>query len=75
VEKELAALPDHLLSRAVARIQSLSGNPWPRGVKKLEGGSGYRIRVGDYRILYDVDSARRVITVFAVGHRRDIYRR
>ena len=74
-EKELAALPDHILKRAVARIQSLADDPWPRGVKKLEGGGGVRIRVGDYRILYDVDSVRHIITVFAVGHRREVYRR
>jgi mRNA interferase RelE/StbE len=73
-ERELARLPDDLLQRIVTRIQGLSANPWPAGVKKLQGG-GYRIRVGDYRILYDVDSAARTVIVSAVGHRRDVYRR
>ena len=72
-DRELRRLPDDLLRRIVDRIQRLADDPWPPGVKKLQGG-GYRIRVGDYRILYDVDSSARVVVVHAVGHRRDVYR-
>jgi mRNA interferase RelE/StbE len=73
-QKELARLPDKDLQRAIDRIQKLAVDPWPRGVIKLEGG-GFRLRVGDYRILYDTNSKLRVITVYAVGHRREVYRR
>jgi mRNA interferase RelE/StbE len=52
----------------------LAENPCPRGVKKLKGLSGYRLRVGDYRILYDVIPRERRVVVYAVGHRRDVYR-
>jgi mRNA interferase RelE/StbE len=73
-QKELARLPDKDLQRAIDRIQKLAGDPWPHGVIKLEGG-GFRLRVGDYRVLYDTDSKTRVITVYAIGHRREVYRR
>lgn len=62
------------MQRIVDRIEELAANPRQRGFKKLQGGGGFRIRVGDYRVLYDViDSDRRVV-VFAVGHRRDVYK-
>lgn len=56
-------------------IRSLRGNPFPRGCKKLTGSeSSYRIRVGDYRILYRVDVSEGLVTVFHVRHRKDAYR-
>jgi mRNA interferase RelE/StbE len=54
---------------------ALAAEPYPRGCRKLSHGDGWRIRVGDYRIIYTVDEANKVVTVFALGHRRDIYRR
>jgi len=72
-ERDLEHLSDPLLSRVLSKLQQLPKNPWPAGVKKLQGG-GFRIRVGDYRILYDVDTVKRQIVVLAVGHRREVYR-
>ena len=73
-ERELASLPDAILQRIVTKIQTLVENPFPRGIKKLKGTSGYRLRVGDYRVLYDVYPRERKIVIYAAGHRRDIYR-
>jgi mRNA interferase RelE/StbE len=56
-------------------IRSLGANPRPPGVRPLKGHRPWlRLRVGDYRIIYDVDDDARVVTVSVVGHRRDVYR-
>ena len=73
-ERELADLPDATMLRILGKLHQLAEHPFPRGVKKLEGG-GYRIRIGDYRVLYDVRSADRTVVISAIGHRRDVYRR
>jgi mRNA interferase RelE/StbE len=74
-EKELEDLPDHVHDRIVKRLLALEQNPRPRGVKKLKGrAEEYRLRVGDYRILYVVDDAIQVVEVIAIRHRREVYR-
>jgi mRNA interferase RelE/StbE len=73
-ERDLERLPAILHHRIVERLASLSGVPRPRGSQKLHGAEAYRIRVGDYRILYEVDDPRRRVTVYSIGHRRDVYR-
>jgi mRNA interferase RelE/StbE len=73
-ERELEHLPARLHDRIVERLVGLSGAPRPRGSKKLHGAQAYRVRVGDYRILYAVDDPRRRVTVYSIGHRRDVYR-
>ena len=61
--------------RIVQRIQALTGNPRPQGSEKLAGyADRYRIRQGRYRIIYLIDDARREVTIFKIGHRRDVYR-
>ncbi len=61
--------------RIVQRIQTLIGNPLPQGSEKLAGYTDrYRIRQGRYRIIYLVDDERREVTIFKIGHRRDVYR-
>ena len=61
--------------RIVQRIQALTGNPRPQGSEKLAGYSDrYRIRQGRYRIIYVIDDERREVTIFKIGHRRDVYR-
>jgi len=72
--KELDALAKADLSRVISRIQALGANPRPPGAEKLTGAEQYRIRQGVYRVLYEVDDARRTITVVKVGHRREVYR-
>ena len=73
-EKEMDKLPAAVHKRISRRILTLEDNPRPRGTKKLSGGEEYRLRIGDYRVLYTVDDKNGVVTIFAVGHRREIYR-
>uniref|UniRef100_UPI0032178DB5 type II toxin-antitoxin system RelE family toxin n=1 Tax=uncultured Draconibacterium sp. TaxID=1573823 RepID=UPI0032178DB5 len=55
-------------------IEKLAENPRPFGYKKLRGEEAYRIRVGQYRIIYEIDDHRIIVTVVSVGHRKDIYK-
>jgi mRNA interferase RelE/StbE len=56
-------------------ILALAMEPRPRGVRKMQGGHDqYRIRVGDYRILYRIDDSQRRVLIVHIGHRRDVYR-
>lgn len=73
-EKELAALPRETHQKIIKRLLSLEGNPRPHRAKKLGGGERFRVRVGDYRILYTVDDSLQKIEVSALGHRREVYR-
>lgn len=62
--------------RVAPHVNELAENPRPAGAKKIgRGGSLYRIRVGDYRVVYDVNDREQVVTVATVGHRREVYRR
>jgi len=75
-QKEIAALSKRDRRRVMSAIAALADEPRPQGVRKLVNAeNAYRIRVGDYRVVYQL--ARRVLTVFVVrvGHRKDIYRR
>ncbi len=72
-EKDMDRLPTTVHARLSKRLLSLGDNPRPRGVRKLSGREEYRLRVGDYRILYIIDDRNRTVSVLAVGHRRDVY--
>jgi mRNA interferase RelE/StbE len=73
--KQLQVLDRALALRIVGRVESLAVMPRPVGCVKLEGGVGlWRIRVGDYRVIYEIDDDHRRIDVSAVRHRRDAYR-
>ena len=62
--------------RISTRIQALADNPRPHGSEKLEGFEAtYRVRQGDYRIVYDVDDAEHTVYILKVRHRKDVYRR
>lgn len=74
-QKELAGLPSDSYSRVRDRILALADIPRPAGSRKLAGREGWRLRVGTYRILYEIDDERSEITILHVGHRRDVYRR
>ena len=74
VLKDLAAIPRKDLHKILAVIRSLAGNPRPPQAKKLSGREQYRLRQGDYRILYAIQDDVLIVFVVAVGHRRDIYR-
>ncbi|MFZ1805420.1 MAG: type II toxin-antitoxin system RelE/ParE family toxin [Nitrospira sp.] len=74
-EKELKTVPLSDLKRIVDRIRSLAQQPRPSGSEKLSGESErYRIRQGDYRIVYGIDDAALLIEVVKIGHRREVYR-
>jgi mRNA interferase RelE/StbE len=73
-ERELRALPKRDLRRVTERIQDLSHNPRPPGCEKLSGHDQYRIRQGDYRIVYAIHDAVRLVTLVKIGHRREVYR-
>jgi len=72
--KELEAVPKDDRRRIAQRIVGLSENPRPPGCEKLSGEDKYRVRQGDYRVIYLVDDESREVVVFKVGHRRDVYR-
>jgi mRNA interferase RelE/StbE len=74
VERELAKLPRSILQRADAAIQELTETPRPPGCIKLTGVDAYRLRVGDYRIVYTIDDPGRLVVIHAVRHRREVYR-
>jgi len=76
VEKDLRSLPKIAARRVWARIEFLAENPLPRQSVKLAGAEHlHRIRAGDYRIIYGVDSEARRVTIHYVRHRREAYRR
>jgi mRNA interferase RelE/StbE len=72
-QKELAALPQLVYPRVRDAIRELADTPRPPGCKKLAGREGWRIRVGDYRVIYEIDDRAQSITVMHIGHRRDVY--
>ena len=72
--KELEATPKKDRKRLAARIKGLATTPRPPGSEKLSGEEKYRIRQGDYRILYLIEDAISTVTVVKIGHRREVYR-
>lgn len=72
--KELEDVPRKDRQKLVGKIQALATNPRPEGSEKLAGQDRYRIRHGDYRVLYEVDDTVVVVTVVRVAHRREAYR-
>ena len=74
VEKDLKKLPNSVTSKVVEAIENLKDNPYPRQSKKLRATERtYRLRVGDYRIIYQVDEERKEIIVYYVRHRENAY--
>jgi len=74
-KRGLDALPMPVRSRAARAIDALASEPRPRGCKKLRGRDNlYRVRVGTYRIVYEVDDGAALVRVRSVGHRSDVYR-
>jgi mRNA interferase RelE/StbE len=72
-EKELDNLPKEIQNRITKRIISLKENPRPVGIKKLQGREGYRIRVGNYRILYTIDDSLKNVEILSILLREDAY--
>jgi len=70
--RELEALQSPFRNQVAGAIKALADNPYPNGCKKLKGFPGYRVRSGDYRILYTLEPNQ--VTIYAIGHRKDVYR-
>jgi mRNA interferase RelE/StbE len=74
-EKDLSHLPTEIHDRVIEAIQELAANPRPVGCRKLTGSKhDWRIRVGDYRVVYEIADVIRVVRVNRVRHRREVYR-
>ena len=75
VEKDLRALPASMIARLIRKIEALKNNPYPhQSIKLVSAERLYRLRVGDYRVVYAVDDKANQIIVQYVRHRREIYR-
>lgn len=73
-QKELEDLPQHLIARLFPRIRALASNPRPSGCRKIVGETNkWRIRIGDYRVLYSVYDAEHIVKILAVRHRSNAY--
>ena len=74
-QKELLRLPVKVSHRIAAAIEALKAAPRPKGSKKLKGASEelWRIRIGDYRVIYEIDDFIKIVDIRRVGHRKDIY--
>ncbi len=72
--KDVRELPKDYARLVSSHIAKLEQNPRPLDAKKLHGGMSYSLRVGVYRIIYDIDDETRIVTVYRVKHRRDAYR-
>jgi mRNA interferase RelE/StbE len=73
-QKELGALPQEAYERVRDAIRALNDEPRPAGCLKLSGRDGWRLRTGNYRVIYEVDDGDRMVTILHIGHRRDVYR-
>jgi mRNA interferase RelE/StbE len=73
-QKELAQVPAGDYERLVEAIHGLGGNPRPSGCRKLSGREGWRIRSGNFRVIYEIDDDQHLVTILHVGNRRDVYR-
>lgn len=73
-EKELRKISQPFLRLIIDKIQQLSIHPRPPGIQMLKGENRYfRLRQGDYRIVYDLDDSSKAITIIKIGHRREVY--
>ena len=73
-EKELVGLDKTISHRIYEKTLQLQDNPYGLGSHKLEGGKGYRIRIGGYRVIYTIDKSSKTVIVTKIGHRREVYR-
>jgi mRNA interferase RelE/StbE len=73
-DRALSKLARDVQARILGNLEQLAEDPFPAGVEKMQDESGYRVRVGDYRIVYDVLHDELTVLVIRIGHRREIYR-
>ena len=71
--KQLLKLDNPIIKRIYSAINELENNPRPQGIKKMKVQNGYRLRVGNYRVLYTIDDNNTTITVYKISHRKNAY--
>jgi mRNA interferase RelE/StbE len=72
-QKQLSKLPDAVAARIEEKLLELEHDPRPPGCKKLRGRDAWRIRIGDYRAIYEINDGHLIATVITIGHRREVY--
>lgn len=73
--KQLRKLPTQIAQRIQTELLELENDPRPNGCKKLTGVEAWRIRIGDYRVIYEIQDNILIVMVIEIGHRRDIYKK
>ena len=71
--KQLDKLPNVIATRIENKLLELEQDPRPPGCKKLKGRDAWRVRIGDYRVIYEINDGKLIVTVITVGHRREVY--
>ncbi len=74
VKKQLKSIDKQQAERILVKIYLLADNPYPNGMEKLTGQKAFRIRVGDYRVIYEVQNKQLLVQVVRVGHRKAVYK-
>jgi mRNA interferase RelE/StbE len=76
VEKQIDNLPNDITLRVIEKIQNLASEPRPDGIVKLKGfDNEYRIRIGDYRVRYEIDDENQLVQILQCKHRKDVYKK
>jgi mRNA interferase RelE/StbE len=74
VQRSLDKLPKHDFDAVLDTVKDLTNSPRPKGVEKIKSAGLWRVRQGDYRIVYSIDDKQQIITIVRIGHRREVYR-
>ena len=74
VQDKLDSLPESDREMVIGALLNLEEDPRPRGVEKIRGKELWRVRKGDYRVVYDINDDAKIVTVVRIGHRKDVYR-
>lgn len=76
VQKQIDNLPNDVIERVIEKMQNLALEPRPEGIVKLKGyDNEYRIRIGDYRVRYEIDDENQLVQILQCKHRKDVYRK
>jgi len=74
-ERELKKLPEEIFHRVIPRLRGLADNPKPSGCRKISGSKDdWRIRIGEYRVIYEIDEISKTVKIMRIRHRREVYR-
>lgn len=73
VAKQLDKLSNSIAVPILEKIEALATDPRPSGCKKLKGRDAYRIRAGNYRVIYEITDGKLIVEVITIGHRKDVY--